>query len=116
MDDSTDSANFSVLRGYLPLIQKDPIIHMHHLAVYVKEGLPFARDLSLKNSADSYYVFDWLYLTQCLTSFFSIDHHFLCHYAQFLILFHLTWIRFSRSIHLRMCLSLGTLTPIIGTG
>ena len=28
--------------------------HMHGLAVYVKEGLPFAWDLSLKNSADSY--------------------------------------------------------------
>ena len=27
---------------------------MHGLAVYVKEGLPFARDLSLENSADSY--------------------------------------------------------------
>ena len=30
---------------------------MHGLAVYVKEGLPFARDLSLKNSADSYLCF-----------------------------------------------------------
>ena len=27
---------------------------MHGLAVYVKEGLPFARDVSLENSADSY--------------------------------------------------------------
>ena len=26
---------------------------MHGLAVYVKEGLPFAQDLSLGNSADS---------------------------------------------------------------
>ena len=46
---------------------------MHGLAVYVKEGLPFARDLSLENSAHSY-VFDWLYFTQCLTSFSSINH------------------------------------------
>ena len=30
---------------------------MHGLAVYVKEGLPFAWDLSLENSADSYYIF-----------------------------------------------------------
>ena len=30
---------------------------MHDLAVYVKEGLPFARDLSLENSADSYLCF-----------------------------------------------------------
>ena len=35
------------------------------------------------------YVFDWLYFTQCLTSFFSIDHILrIC--ARFLILFHLT--------------------------
>ena len=30
---------------------------MHGLAVYVKEVLPFARDLSLENSADSYLCF-----------------------------------------------------------
>ena len=30
---------------------------MHGLAVHVKEGLPFARDLSLENSADSYLSF-----------------------------------------------------------
>ena len=29
------------LSGYLPLIQKDSITHMHGLAVYVKEGLLF---------------------------------------------------------------------------
>ena len=52
LHDSIDSGNFSV-RGYLPLIQKDSITHMHGLAVYVKEGLPFARDLSLEDSADS---------------------------------------------------------------
>ena len=87
LDDSIHSGNFSV-RGYLPLIQKDSSTHMHGLAVYVKEGLPFAGDLSLENSADSY-VFDWLYFTQCLTSFSSIDHLLqLC--ARFLILFHLT--------------------------
>ena len=94
LDDSIDSGNFSA-RGYPPLIQENSGTHMHGLKAYAKEGLPFAQDLSLKNSADSYYVFDWLYLTQCLTSFSSTDHHFLCHYAQFLILFHLTWIRFS---------------------
>ena len=53
LDDSIDSGNFSV-RGYLPLIRKDSSTHMHRLAVYVKEGLPFARDLSLENSADSH--------------------------------------------------------------
>ena len=55
-DDSIDSGNFSV-RGYLPLIRKDSSTHMHGLTVYVKEGLPFARDLSLENSADSYLCF-----------------------------------------------------------
>ena len=56
LDGSTDSGNFSV-RGYLPLIQKDSSTHMHGLEVYVKEGLPFACDLSLENSADSYLCF-----------------------------------------------------------
>ena len=39
-----DSGNFSV-RGCLPLIRNDSITHMHGLAVYVKEGLPFAKGL-----------------------------------------------------------------------
>ena len=53
MDDSVVSGNFSV-RAYLPLIRKDSGTHMHGLIVYVKEGLPFAWDLSLENSAYSY--------------------------------------------------------------
>ena len=57
MDDSIDSDNFYVT-GYLPLIQKDSSTYMHSLAVYVKEGLPFAQDLSLENSADSYLCFE----------------------------------------------------------
>ena len=56
LDDSTDSGNLSV-SGYLPLILKDSSTHMHGLTVYVKEGLPFALDLSLENSADSYLCF-----------------------------------------------------------
>ena len=56
LDDSIDSDNFSV-RDYLPLIRKDSGTHIHGLAVYVKEGLPFARDLSLENSVDSYLCF-----------------------------------------------------------
>ena len=56
LDDSIDSSNFFV-RGYLPLIRKYSITHMHGLAVYVKEGLPLARDLSPENSADSYLCF-----------------------------------------------------------
>ena len=48
LDDSNDSGNFSV-RGCLPLIRKDSSTHMHGLAVYVKESLPFAWELSLEN-------------------------------------------------------------------
>ena len=56
LNDSIDFGNFS-MRGYLPLIQKAFITHMHGLAVYVKEALPFALDLSLENSADSFLCF-----------------------------------------------------------
>ena len=52
LGNSIDSGNFSV-RGYLPLIQMLSSTLMHDLAVYVKEGLPFAWDLSVENSADS---------------------------------------------------------------
>ena len=44
LDDSIGSGNFSV-RGHLPLIQKDSVTNMHGLAVYMKEGLLFARDV-----------------------------------------------------------------------
>ena len=75
------------MRGYLPLIRKDSSAHMQCLAVYVKEGLPSARDLLLKNFADFYlcfllalvhsvsYVF-FLYRSPCLslcTVFYSIS-------------------------------------------
>ena len=63
LDDLIDSCNVS-LRAYLPLIQKDSVIHIHGLAVYVKEGLAFAQDLYLENSVDSY-VFNWLCFIQC---------------------------------------------------
>ena len=56
LDDSIDSGNLSV-RGYLSLIQKDSSTHVHGLAVYVKEELPFAQDLSPENSSDSYLCF-----------------------------------------------------------
>ena len=56
LDDSIDSGILS-MRGYLPLIRKDSGTHMHGLAVYVKQGLPFARHLSLENSADFYLCF-----------------------------------------------------------
>ena len=52
LDDSVDSGNFSV-RGYLSLIRKDSVTHIHGLAVCVKEGLPFAWDVPLENSQNS---------------------------------------------------------------
>ena len=70
-DDSIDSDNFSV-RGYLPLIRKDSSTHMHGLAVYVKDGLPFAQDLSLENSADSYLCFQ-LALLHSVSYFFFLN-------------------------------------------
>ena len=45
--------------------------HMHGLAVYVKEGLPFAWDLSLENSADCYLCFQ---LALLLVSYFFFLH------------------------------------------
>ena len=67
---SIDSGNFPV-RGYLPLIQKDCSTHMHGLTVCVKEGLPFARDLSLENSPDSYLCFQ-LALLHSVSYFFFL--------------------------------------------
>ena len=56
LDGSIDSGKFSV-RGYFPLIRKDSTTYVHGLSVYLKEGLPFAWDLSLENPADSYLCF-----------------------------------------------------------
>ena len=44
---------------------------MYGLTVYVKEGLPFARDLSLENSADSYLCFQ-LALLHSMSYFFFL--------------------------------------------
>ena len=70
LDDSIDSGNFS-MRGYIPLIWKDFSTHMHGLSVCVKEGLPFARDSSLENSADSYLCFQ-LALRHSVSYFFFL--------------------------------------------
>ena len=58
------------MRGYLPLIRKDSTTHMHGLAVYVIEGLPFARGISLGNSADSYLCFRLALLDSVFYFFF----------------------------------------------
>ena len=59
------------MRVYLLLIRKESSTHMHVLAVYVKEGLPFAQDLSLEDSADSYLCFR-LALLHSLSYFFFL--------------------------------------------
>ena len=45
---------------------------MHGLAVYVKKGLPFAWDLSLKNSADSDLCFQFMALLRSVSYFFFL--------------------------------------------
>ena len=75
LDDLIDSGNFSV-RGYLPSMQKEFTTHMYGLAVYVKKGLPFAQELSLENSADSYLWVQSLILHQMLTFQKSIKIYF----------------------------------------
>ena len=114
LDYSINSDNFSV-RDFLPSIQNDSITHLHSLTVYVKEGLPFAWYLSLGNSVDSYLCF-WLALLHSVSYFFFLSQSLLCCYAEFLIPSHLTYLRFSWSTHLLMCLSLGTFASIIRTG
>ena len=69
LDDSIDSANFSV-RDYVPLFWKDSTTHMHGLAFYVKEGLPFPLTLPLENSADSYLCFQLVLLHSGSNFFF----------------------------------------------
>ena len=81
LDDSVNSSNFSV-RGCLPLIWKDSLIHMHGLAVYVKEGLTFTWDLSLENSVDSYFCF-WLALLQLVSYFFFLCWPPFCFHGRF---------------------------------
>ena len=81
-----DSCNF-FLRDYLSPVQIDSA-SMYGLAIYNKEKLVFAHDLSLKNSEDSYLCF-LLVLLHSVSSFSSINHSpLLC--AKFLMLFLVT--------------------------
>ena len=88
LDYSIDSGNFSV-KGCLPLIQKDSATHMDGLAIYMKEVLP-PRKLS---------GFLFMFLAG-VTSFsvllsFPLMITFVFLYIQFLMLYHLTQMRFS---------------------
>ena len=112
LDDSIDSGNFSV-SGYLPLIRK--IITRACSCSLCKGRLLLNGTYLQKTMRILTFVFHRLYFNQSRTSFSSVDY-LLRLYARFLILFHLTYMRFSRSTHLAMCLSLETLTSIIEIG
>ena len=114
LNESNCSGSLSV-RGYLPLIRKVSATHMHVLAVYGTEGLPFQWELSLEISADSYLCF-WLTLLHSVTNFFSLYRSPSSSWSTVFMLFHLTKMRFSQSTHLLMYLSLETLSSIIRTG
>ena len=96
------------MRGYLPLIRKYSNTHMHGVTVYVKEGLPFAWDLSLANSADSY-------LCLRLALLHSLSYFFFLYQSPSLSLC-TDLMRFSRSTHMQTFLSLETLMSIIRAG
>ena len=79
----------------------------------MKEGLPFARDISLKKSEDSYICFRLVLLH-------SVSYFFYLHRSPLLLCTVFYSIssnmdRFSRSTHLLMCLFFETLTSIITT-
>ena len=116
LDDSIDSGNFSVW-GCLPVIWKDSSAHIYAwpCSLCWRKGFLLHGTSLYKTLQILTYVLNWLHFTQCLISFSSIDQ-LICLYAQFLILFYLTLLRFSQSTHLLMCLSLETLTSIIRTG
>ena len=50
LDESIVSGSFC-----LPSIRKNYVTHMHGLVVYMKRELPFEQDVSLENSANSYF-------------------------------------------------------------
>ena len=71
LGDSIDFGHFSVW-DYLPLIQKDSATHINGLVVYVKEGLPFAMELSLENPTD-YYLFPTSFTSSSVLLVFPVS-------------------------------------------
>ena len=104
LDGSIDSCNFFV-RGYLPLILKDSSTHMHGLTVYVKEGLPFAQDLSLENCANFYLCF-WLALLQSVCYFFFLNRSSSLSLCMVFYSISSNINEFSQSTHLNHCVCL----------
>ena len=94
LDDSIGYGSLSV-RGYLSLIWKDSTTYMHGLSDFVNEGLPFTRDISLKNSVDCI-MFSTSFTSLSILILFFFINHLLDLYARFLIFligfvfFHLT--------------------------
>ena len=79
-EDSIDSSDFSVT-SYIDLIRK---VSITHLAVYVKEGLLFARNLLLENSKDSYLCFQMIvHHSICSIQFYVQDFSFINHHLLF---------------------------------
>ena len=81
LDDSIDFGNFPV-KGYLSIVQNYSNTHMHGLAVFEKERLPFSRDISQEKSVDSYLYFrlallhSVLLLSPLSSTFFVVMHGF----------------------------------------
>ena len=99
LDESIDSGNFSVM-GYLHVIWKDSITHIHGLAVYVKKGqMTYLSKTRILN-----YVFNWLSSLSVLL-LFPLSIIFFVFMHSFFILFHLIKMMFSWATHLLMCLS-----------
>ena len=77
LDNSTDFGSFS-MKSYLPLIQEDSLlIYMVLKFMWRKDFLRTSFCMRLifrKLCGILTYVFEWLYFTQCLTSFSSINH------------------------------------------
>ena len=101
------------MQGYLPLIQKDSVTLTHGFAVYIKERLPFAQDLSVENVED-FYLFSTGSTSFSLASF-SFINHYLCLCAWFELLLCVLKIGFSQSNLLLMHLSFKSFMSLIRT-
>ena len=108
VEDSINSINFS-LRGYFPLTQTDYYSYTWFCSLCIK-GNWFCTWLISKKLR----VFLHSYLAGVLLPFLVLITVFLCPW--FLMLFHLTLMKSSQSIHLLIYLSLETLESIISTG
>ena len=74
LDDWSDSGNFSV-RGHLPLFNPKGFCYSYsQTCSFMKEGFPFAENLSLQKSADSYLCFQ-LALLHSVPCFWIQSHN-----------------------------------------